>query len=189
VGPTDQPARRRADATANRQALMTAARTLFAEHGLDVSHDDVSRAAGVGRATLYRHFPTREHLLAAILDDVVAQIEDAATRLPDAPGSFARLLRTALRIQTDNLALFDLLPSRGELGATVQDRRVRVVEVFRAPLATAQRAGLVRADLTPEDVRIQLLMLGAVVRPGVAPADRRRAWRLALLALGLPDED
>jgi AcrR family transcriptional regulator len=191
VASTDQPTPRRADAVANRDALLAAARGLFAEHGLDVSYDDISRAAGVGRATLYRHFPTREHLRTAILDGIVAEIEAAADRLPAAPESFGRLFRAALRVQTDNLALFDLFPPRGELGPSVQDRRVRVVEVFRAPLARAQEAGLARADLTPEEVRIQLLMLGAAVRPDVAQGDRRRAWRLARLALGIeePAED
>lgn len=185
MGSVDHPTRRRADAVANRDALMAAASALFAQRGLDASYDDISRAAGVGRATLYRHFPTREHLHDALLDGVVDQIEAAAAALPDDPASFARLFRAALRVQTDNLALYDLFPSRGQPGSTVLSRRARVIAVFREPLARAQEAGIVRADLVPEDVRIQLLMLSTVVRPDVAEADRRRAWRLARLALGL----
>ncbi|WP_051471129.1 TetR/AcrR family transcriptional regulator [Patulibacter minatonensis] len=185
MGSVDHPTRRRADAVANREALLTTARALFAQRGLDVSYDDISREAGVGRATLYRHFPTREHLHDALLDGVVAEIEAAAAALPPDAGSFELLFRAALRVQTDNLALYDLFPSRGELGSAVLERRGRIIAVLREPLARAQEAGLARADLEPEDVRIQLLMLSTVVRPDVAEADRRRAWRLARLALGL----
>ncbi|MEV4420319.1 TetR/AcrR family transcriptional regulator [Patulibacter sp. NPDC049589] len=188
MGSVDHPTRRRADAVANRDALLAAARALFAARGLDVSYDDISRSAGVGRATLYRHFPTREHLHDALLDGIVGQIEAAADALPDEPASFAELFRAALRVQTDNLAFYDLFPARGELGDAVLRRRARIVGAFREPLARAQDARIVRAGLTPEDVRIQLLMLSAVVRPDVAEADRRRAWALARLALGIEDE-
>src|SRR6187549_970002 len=66
---TDAPLRR--DAAANRERILDAARRLFFEQGLHASMDEVARAAGVGPATLYRRFPTKEALLDAILGDVL----------------------------------------------------------------------------------------------------------------------
>jgi AcrR family transcriptional regulator len=57
----------RADAQRNRDALVAAAAILFAQRGEATTFEDVARAAGVGKGTLYRHFPTRDHLVAAIM--------------------------------------------------------------------------------------------------------------------------
>jgi AcrR family transcriptional regulator len=59
----------RADARRNALAVIEAARTLFAENGVDVPMEEIGRAAGVGKGTLYRHFPTRDHLFAAVSRD------------------------------------------------------------------------------------------------------------------------
>lgn len=59
----------RADAARNRQALVAAAGDAFTKHGVSASLDDVARAAGVGPGTLYRHFPTRDQLVLAVIDD------------------------------------------------------------------------------------------------------------------------
>jgi AcrR family transcriptional regulator len=182
---TERPPPRRADAVANRGALVRAASELYADRGLDVPFDDIAQAAGVGRATLYRHFPTREDLQLAILEGIVAEIEDAAAALAMTSSSFLRLFKAALRVQTDNLPLVDLLPPRSDASPGVRALRARVRAVFCPTLALARADGLVRADLTPEDVRVQLLMLSAVVRPETPQADQRRAWRLALAAFGV----
>ncbi|MBL7255444.1 TetR/AcrR family transcriptional regulator [Paractinoplanes lichenicola] len=68
------PDRKRADATRNAAVLLTAARDLVEREGSDISLDQVARLAGVGNATLYRHFPTREDLLAAVYADEVAAL-------------------------------------------------------------------------------------------------------------------
>jgi AcrR family transcriptional regulator len=172
---------------ANRAALLRAASTLCAEHGTEVPFEDIAQAAGVGRATLYRHFPTREQLHTAILEQIVEEIEIAASTLPAQPTAFLSLFKAALKIQTKHLALVDLLPPHRTPNDGVRALRARVHGVFREPLALAQKAGIVRATLNPEDVRIQLLMLSAVVRPDTPTADQRRAWRLARAALGIDD--
>jgi AcrR family transcriptional regulator len=176
---------RRADALANRDALLRAARALYAERGRDVPIEEIAHAAGVGRATLYRHFPTRERLHIAVLDRFVEDVELVAAGLPAAPAAFFTLFQAALRLQTDNLPLVELLPPTISQSPAVSALRARMRAVFEQPLAAAQAAGVVRAELSPEDVRIQLVMLGAVVRPDTAKADQRRAWRLAQAALGI----
>ena len=70
---------RRADAVRNRDALLAAGREVFRTAGAGASVEDVAKRAGVGKGTLYRHFPTKDHLIAAILqahfDDLVAEAE------------------------------------------------------------------------------------------------------------------
>lgn len=183
----DLPAHRRADAAANRAALLRAACTLCAERGTEVPFEGIAQAAGVGRATVYRHFPTREQLQLAIVEEIVEEIEQAAATLPSQPAAFISLFKTALRIQTDHLPLVDLLPPHRSPTDGVRALRARVHEAFREPLVVAQQAGFVRDSLTPEDIRVQLLMLSAVLRPETPPAEQRRAWRLARAALGVND--
>jgi AcrR family transcriptional regulator len=75
----------RADAQRNRDAILIAAKALFAEAGTDVPMEEVARAARVGKGTLYRRFPTREHLFAAILQDRVDELDASAQRALGAP--------------------------------------------------------------------------------------------------------
>jgi AcrR family transcriptional regulator len=76
---------RRADAQRNHDAVLTAAKAVFAQVGADAPMEDVAREAGVGKGTLYRRFPTREHLFAAILQERVDELDAAAQRALDAP--------------------------------------------------------------------------------------------------------
>ena len=74
----------RADAQRNHDAVLAAAKAVFARAGTDAPMEDVARAAGVGKGTLYRRFPTREHLFAAILQDRVNELDASAQRALDA---------------------------------------------------------------------------------------------------------
>ncbi|HEY3681911.1 MAG TPA: TetR/AcrR family transcriptional regulator [Streptosporangiaceae bacterium] len=76
---------RRADAARNAALLLAAARDLVAEAGNDVALDEVARRAGVGNATLYRHFPTRADLLVAVYADEVAALCRRGEELRTAP--------------------------------------------------------------------------------------------------------
>ena len=182
--PYDAAPSLRSDARANRDALLRAAAQLHAERGIDVPFDEIAQAAGVGRATIYRHFPSREELLIGILDDHVGRLEACAAALAPSPEAFLTLFRTALRLQTDTLPLVDLLPPRSPLPRGFAALRRRVHDVFREPLRDAQEAGVVRPDLTVEDVRTLIAMLTSVIRPSTPRAEQRRAFRLALEALG-----
>jgi AcrR family transcriptional regulator len=81
----------RADAQRNHDAVLAAAKAVFARAGTDAPMEDVARLAGVGRGTLYRRFPTREHLFAAILQDRVDELDAAALRALDAPDPWEAL--------------------------------------------------------------------------------------------------
>src|SRR4051794_16351982 len=75
----------RADAARNAGRLLAAARQLIEERGPDVPIDDIARRAGLGNATLYRHYPTRSDLLAAVYADEVAELCRRGTELLDDP--------------------------------------------------------------------------------------------------------
>src|SRR3712207_4546724 len=78
---TAQPRPLRADAERNRRRILDAARQVFAEHGLAVGVDAVARAAGVGVGTIYRRFPTKQDLLAAVIEDGVVRLADAVEEI------------------------------------------------------------------------------------------------------------
>jgi AcrR family transcriptional regulator len=72
--PRPEPQRRRADAQRNYDLLVSTARDVFHNHGVDAPLDDIARRAGVGNATMYRHFPTRRELIIAVYSEEVAEL-------------------------------------------------------------------------------------------------------------------
>src|SRR6195952_1974971 len=88
----------RADAARNRAALLTAAEAEFAEHGPDASVADIARRAGIGKGTVFRHFPTKDDLLAAVVMDRVTTLTSLARELsgrPDAGPALEEFLEQA----------------------------------------------------------------------------------------------
>src|SRR3954447_14175501 len=98
------PDSKRADATRNAERLLAAARALVDESGNEVALDEVARRAGVGNATLYRHFPTRADLLAAVYADEVAALCGRAdalrSELPPVEALFAWLEEFVVHVAT-----------------------------------------------------------------------------------------
>src|SRR5829696_9084994 len=76
-----EPRALRADAERNRRRILDAARDVFAENGLGVGVDAVARAAGVGVGTLYRRFPTKQDLLAAVIEDGICHLADRVEQI------------------------------------------------------------------------------------------------------------
>jgi AcrR family transcriptional regulator len=169
---------RRADARANHAALLEAAAALVGQCTVDLPYDDIALAAGVGRATVYRHFPTREALSTAIVDAALDGWEAAVAALPPGPGQLAELFQVWVRMQQDRSHGVDLL-TRSASEQTVREARRRVETSLREPVRAAQAAGVTPAHLTVRDVRIVLLMLSATLRSWDTSADRRRAIELA----------
>jgi AcrR family transcriptional regulator len=158
----------RADAARNRTRVLDAARTAFAEAGLDVGVEEIARRAGVGKGTLYRRFPTKEALVRAIFEDILGEVERLAAEVdeePDAGAAFAQFLSRAARMQASNQGFFDVVAQRMGAAALTDAQRESFVRTVARPLERAQQAGAVRDDLVPEDVQMMFRMIGATTRP------------------------
>ncbi|BCJ33788.1 TetR family transcriptional regulator [Actinocatenispora thailandica] len=150
---TDQ---KRADARRNRDQLLAVAREAFAEHGTATSLREVARRAGVGIGTLYRHFPTREALLEALLSDRFDRLRRDADELAADADSRAALLRWIARVAVGS-GTYRGLPESVLAALRDSDSRLHdSCDAMRAAggdlLRAAQRAGTVRPDATIEDL-------------------------------------
>jgi AcrR family transcriptional regulator len=113
------------DPPAARRAIIDAASELYGQRGLDTPFDDIARHAGVGNATLYRHFPSRCSLLAAVFTDTLARVvtaaEDALT-IADPWDAFATHFRFLCHLQATNRGLADLLTTAALTPSTLPPR-------------------------------------------------------------------
>jgi AcrR family transcriptional regulator len=152
----------RADARRNREKVMAAARAAFAEHGSDAQMDDVARRAGVGVGTVYRHFPTKEALFVALLQDTFNRIaERARARLDqaDAWEAFTALLWDAGESLAGDRALAEAM--RADLSMEQCPGQIELGEITRALIARAQAAGEMRPDAVLDDVPMLMCGIGS----------------------------
>jgi AcrR family transcriptional regulator len=182
----DAPAQKplRADARRNRDKLVEVAAQMFASDGVDVSLEEIARRAGVGIGTLYRHFPTREHLVEVVYRREVEGLCHAADELArEHPADVAlelwmqrfvdyiatkRGLATSLRLLlTTNSTLFS-------------DTSGRVSGVMRSLVQAAAAAGKIRADVDASDV---MHALGGIYSAPNTPDWRERSGRLVKLLM------
>ncbi|MER6913240.1 TetR/AcrR family transcriptional regulator [Streptomyces sp. NPDC000594] len=163
--------RPRADALRNRERIVSAARELFVEYGPVVPFDEVARRAGIGNATLYRHFPDRDALVRAVVVSVLSRTTDraevAAREEADTFAAVRRFVHGAADERIGALCLVihgdfdhdhpDLLEGRERLEGAV----ARLV-------ASAQAAGRMRADVGVGDLVVMLSQLTRPL-PGAGP--------------------
>jgi AcrR family transcriptional regulator len=171
--PITIPKPQRADARRNRERVIRAARKLMARDGLDAQMEDIARAAGVGVGTVYRHFATKDDLIAALAEDRFERLRDlavAALAEDDSWETFEGFIRGAAHIQTEDRALSEVLTSRPEVMAPAAEA-VGMLELTRQILERAQKAGVVRTDAKAEDIPMLMCALagtfsGPFTNPG-----------------------
>ncbi|MFB9182204.1 TetR/AcrR family transcriptional regulator [Dactylosporangium sucinum] len=171
----------RADAERNRRQLLDTARVVFAERGLDAPLDEIARRAGVGNATLYRRFPTRGELVAAVFRDALRELVAATERalqVADPWHAFAGHVTFLCRLQAEDRAFADLLTAT--LSGVPELERLRSLALtgLAELVDRAKASGHLRADLQHEDVVLMLMAnAGLAERTGrLVPA----AWRRQL---------
>jgi AcrR family transcriptional regulator len=174
----------RADAHRNEERLVTAAKAAFAEHGTNASLEDIARRAGVGIATLYRHFPTRNALLEGAFQERFEALLAEARDLLGSP-SPAEALATwlkALLVQADSFrglaaplaaVLQDQESDLSSLGTAALDGGARL-------LARAQQSGAVRPDADFMDL---VKLIGGIACATERTTDPDRADRLLGLVM------
>jgi AcrR family transcriptional regulator len=171
---TQAPVPLRADALRNRRRIVSAARALFATAGLDASARQVATRAGVGLGTLYRHFPARDDLVDAVLEDAFDEYVGLAERAleePDAWTGFSGFIEQVLELQFRNRALRDVLETHARGRERTRAVRERGRPLLAALVTRAQEQGALRADLTPQDLPLlfwgsdRVIELGGEVAP------------------------
>lgn len=153
MGPA-RPARK--DAARNRERLLTAARALFAEQGHDVPLDDVARAAEVSRATLYRHFASREELAATIYAAGIARVEQRAAALAGDPDGARKLFAYVLDLQRRTRTIVPVL-SRADTDGFADLAR-RTAAAFRPLVTAGKQAGAIHPAVGLTDVLLAIQM-------------------------------
>ncbi|MEV0029249.1 helix-turn-helix domain-containing protein [Nocardia sp. NPDC050793] len=150
--PEDKPLR--SDARRNRDALVTAARQVFTERGLDAPLKEVAARAGVAIGTLYNRFPTRDDLIAAAVEDRLeagSRIAEQAREIDDPWDSFAYLVEKVCELQASDRLLSDLA-LRAAPSPAVARAQEYGHEVMREIITRAQQAGVLRTDWVLEDI-------------------------------------
>ena len=193
TGDLPRPARPlRRDARRNRDAILTAARQVFCDHGLEAPLEEIARRAGVGIATLYRRFPSRVALLDAVLADTVQAhiaVAEQALGNPDPWEGFASYLEQTCRLQAANRGLNDAMGMRFPRATATEAAKTRLFEVVAQVVDRAQHSGQLRADLTVEDLAFLTWANTRILEAGRA-AGVPDAWRrhLGLLLDGFRAE-
>jgi AcrR family transcriptional regulator len=166
----------RADAARNRKLLLTAAADEFAERGLDASVADIARRAGIGKGTVFRHFATKDDLLAAIVLDRIDALNAAGEGLLEAPDPGSALLEF-LTVAAHQRQQRDLsfLQSAVQLNADVTRVHDQMLRTINALVDRARASGAVRADVTGTDVF--LLMCAPNYVTGYLPDAAPDLWR------------
>lgn len=165
----------RADARRNLGLVLDAASEAFAELGPDVSIDEIARRAGVGHGTVFRRFPTKDALLAAVLarrlDALAAQAETLVAE-GDPETAFEEFVWLAAESCRRDRAVFDGVP-RCECFPEVSGAQARIHACASALLERAQSAGALRDDVTAVDVEA---LIGSAML-AASRADAPDAWR------------
>ncbi|MEU0868770.1 TetR/AcrR family transcriptional regulator [Nocardia brasiliensis] len=166
------PQRRpRADAVRNIERILDAARVVFAEHGPDAQLSAVARRAGVGEATLYRHFAGRDELIHAVLarrfDEAIAPVAAAASDTADPWQAMVDMLTVVLEVAADEQRTIAAAQSPNIFTGLA----AQYFETLGAVLRRAQDAGVVRDDLVAADLpRLTTMLIGAQRLGGAADA-------------------
>jgi len=188
-GVTAEGASRRADAVRNRTAILGAARQLVTEQGAEVAMGEIARVAGVAVGTLYRHFPNKADLLAAVVNEYVEALADDAQsaweRVEAGRSDVAQELLGFLERALEMIARSHAAKSVAQaLGVEVEyaEPETRATEALGRLIEAGRSSGRLRRDLAVSDLYILM-----VFYPGEGSAEIRRRW-LELIRPGLLED-
>ncbi|WP_280397933.1 TetR/AcrR family transcriptional regulator [Nocardia carnea] len=180
-----EPTGVRADARRNRERILGAARAVFARHGIDAPMATVARRAGVGVATLYRHFPTRDALVRGAY---AQQMHTCARALTEALAcadpwqGFQHLIETVCELQREErgfpAAFVAAFPETTAEHAQAREHAERDLMIL---IRRAQASGALRADFRPSDLAVVMLAHCGLVT--ALPDDRAASRRLVAYLL------
>lgn len=181
----------RTKAALRRQQILNAADEVFGEHGVHAPLELVVERAGLGRATLYRNFPDRIALMAALLERGMDAFECAARDLGDRPDGLGVLLHDVAEYIAESAPMLDFWRTMERDHPVIEGADGRALAIFMPFVRRAIDAGLCRPGVDEEQMLLVMDMLSGCVR-GADDAERRRlAHRsadLMMRALGMSPE-
>lgn len=158
------PRRLRADAVRNQQRIVAAARELFAEHGLEITLDDVAERAGVGVGTVYRRFANKKELIAEVFEQHMVDFADAAEaalRNPDPWQALVEFFEESCRHLATNRGFSEVMLELEEDPTRFAEMRDRIRPSVMAIVDRAREAGAVHPDITATDFFALIHMVNA----------------------------
>ncbi|GAA2766520.1 TetR/AcrR family transcriptional regulator [Streptomyces paradoxus] len=168
----------RSDAERNRGRIIAAARAVFRRDGLNASMASVAREAGVGIATLFRHFSTKEELVGAVFTDrmeAYAQATERALADPDPWNGFAGYIEEVCAMQAADRGFADILTMSLPGAPALEECRDEAYQGFLELIRRAKDGGRLREDFTSRDLVLLLMAnAGVLSATGDAAPD---AWR------------
>jgi AcrR family transcriptional regulator len=180
----------RADARRNRERIMAAGRELFAEQGPQAQMDDIAAHAGVGIGTVYRHFPTKEALLTAMVRDrfqEFAQIAVAAEGIPDPLEALeTAMLRSAEAVEGDAGFQLAMMGSDELEWEGIEEQKAALAAVVTRIISRAVAAGVVREDFSFEDFAMAMCGITSTMYYMPDNGDWRRHLELILRGVRAP---
>src|SRR4051812_17152066 len=168
----------RADARRNRERVLTAAREVFAEHGPEAQMDDVARRAEVGVGTVYRHFPTKEALIDALVAEAFARLlvvaQEQSRREDDPWDALVTTLWAGAEILAADRAVSSIMAEMyGPVNVDL-DQQLQMTETMTILVDRARESGTLRADVILDDIPTLMCGIGmATCKPHSVPD----AWR------------
>jgi AcrR family transcriptional regulator len=151
----------RADAQRNRRQLLEAAALAFGERGIDVPAEEIARHAGVAKGTLFRHFPTKEDLVAAVLVDRLSQVRELvaeiSTEREAGLAAIAELMQRAAALIAADRSFFDAAMRDGGERPGLHAEKLAFERELSALLARAQASGEVRGDIVGADIAMLIM--------------------------------
>jgi AcrR family transcriptional regulator len=144
--------------------VLSAARETFAEYGLDAQVDDVAGVAGVGVGTVYRHFPTKEALVEAVAAagyEEICDIGRQALEQDDPWQAFSDFMWRGARLHRDDRAQCEIHAMRPDVIRRVAGDKRELLGLVAQLIDRGQQAGVLRADLSADDMPMIWCSLGA----------------------------
>lgn len=168
----------RSDAVRTRKLLVEAAAEAFAEQGSEVSVAQIAERAGIGKGTVFRHFPTKDDLLAAIITEklyALAATGERLTQAEDAAGALHEFMSAAVELQLQDRAFCEVVHGVAPHHPEVRTSQETLSAVTDALTDRARRHGAIRQDITGQD--ITLLMSGIYQTASPLQATQPHLWR------------
>src|SRR3954467_4095713 len=184
AGPAAPARPLRRDAELNRRRILASAREVFGRRGLEATLDDIAHHAGLGVGTVYRRFPSKEHLVEAMFAERMEEIGDLAEKAlkaEDAWQAFVDFTWQSIELHSGDRGLREIMLSNKFGHEHVADAKARMVPLITRLVERAQAAGGLRPDFSPTDIPLLHMMVGSAIE--FTSAVEPDLWRRCLAML------